>query len=146
MKTAAVIVAALMLIGSVMTGSTAAFAQSPSKEKTKTQKSKVIYQCPMHPEVTSDKPGTCPKCKMDLVKVEKKSAPSKQKEKKAPALQEKSAPSKQAPAQNSGVRAAQAGDTASVVYTCPMHPDVTSSQPGKCPRCKMDLVKKNTDH
>jgi hypothetical protein len=25
-----------------------------------------IYFCPMHPEITSDKPGVCPKCKMDL--------------------------------------------------------------------------------
>ena len=26
-----------------------------------------MYTCPMHPEVTSDKPGTCPKCGMKLV-------------------------------------------------------------------------------
>ena len=26
------------------------------------------YSCPMHPEVTSDKPGKCSKCGMDLVK------------------------------------------------------------------------------
>ncbi len=26
------------------------------------------YTCPMHPEITSDKPGTCSICKMDLVK------------------------------------------------------------------------------
>ncbi|MBI4533499.1 MAG: efflux RND transporter periplasmic adaptor subunit [Candidatus Melainabacteria bacterium] len=25
------------------------------------------YQCPMHPDVTLDKPGKCPKCSMDLV-------------------------------------------------------------------------------
>jgi len=27
-----------------------------------------VYACPMHPEVTSDNPGTCPKCGMTLVK------------------------------------------------------------------------------
>ena len=27
-----------------------------------------VYTCPMHIEVTSDKPGTCPKCGMALVK------------------------------------------------------------------------------
>lgn len=26
-----------------------------------------VYSCPMHPEVTSDQPGTCPKCGMALV-------------------------------------------------------------------------------
>ena len=29
-----------------------------------------LYACPMHPEVTSDQPGTCPKCGMTLVKKE----------------------------------------------------------------------------
>lgn len=29
------------------------------------------YTCPMHPEITSDKPGKCPICGMDLVKAEK---------------------------------------------------------------------------
>jgi hypothetical protein len=28
---------------------------------------KVVYTCPMHPEVISDKPGKCPKCGMNLV-------------------------------------------------------------------------------
>lgn len=28
----------------------------------------VVYACPMHPEVTSATPGTCPKCGMALVK------------------------------------------------------------------------------
>jgi len=28
------------------------------------------------------------------------------------------------------------------VYTCPMHPEVLSNQPGRCPKCGMDLVVK----
>ena len=31
----------------------------------------VAYTCPMHPEVRSAEPGTCPKCGMTLVPVEK---------------------------------------------------------------------------
>lgn len=27
---------------------------------------KTVYECPMHPEVTSPKPGKCPKCGMNL--------------------------------------------------------------------------------
>lgn len=29
-----------------------------------------------------------------------------------------------------------------VIYTCLMHPEVVSSKPGKCPKCGMNLVKK----
>ena len=27
-------------------------------------------------------------------------------------------------------------------YTCPMHPEVKADKPGKCPKCGMELVKK----
>ena len=28
-------------------------------------------------------------------------------------------------------------------YTCPMHPEVQSNEPGKCPKCGMNLVEKS---
>lgn len=28
---------------------------------------KTIYSCPMHSEISSEKPGVCPECKMDLL-------------------------------------------------------------------------------
>jgi len=32
------------------------------------------------------------------------------------------------------------------VYTCPMHPEVQSNAPGKCPKCGMFLVAKDDAH
>lgn len=31
-----------------------------------------------------------------------------------------------------------------VQYTCGMHPDVTSNKPGRCPKCGMGLIQKDT--
>jgi len=31
-----------------------------------------FYQCPMNPEVISDKTGKCPKCEMDLMEIKKR--------------------------------------------------------------------------
>ena len=36
-------------------------------------------------------------------------------------------------------------EMASVVYTCSMHPEVETHEPGKCPKCGMDLVKKEVN-
>ena len=37
------------------------------KEEASAVPSKVVYTCPMHPEIKQDHPGSCPKCGMDLV-------------------------------------------------------------------------------
>jgi hypothetical protein len=41
------------------------------KNMMKKGKMAMNYSCPMHPEVTSDKPGKCSKCGMDLTKSKK---------------------------------------------------------------------------
>lgn len=48
--------AALMVAGMTSCGSSSKPADA-----------KVVYTCPMHPEVQGDKPDQCPKCGMDLV-------------------------------------------------------------------------------
>ena len=35
--------------------------------------------------------------------------------------------------------------TEKVEFTCPMHPEVISDKPGQCPKCGMDLVKKEME-
>ena len=42
------------------------------------------------------------------------------------------------PNEHSGMSEADAG----VVYTCPMHPEVQQSAPGRCPKCGTTLVVK----
>jgi RND family efflux transporter MFP subunit len=49
-----------------------------------------VYVCPMHPDVTADRPGRCPECGMDLVRAEAPAPPG-------PTAAETSAPGAEAP-------------------------------------------------
>jgi Cu(I)/Ag(I) efflux system membrane fusion protein len=75
-------------------------------------RSAVTFMCPMHPSVIQDRPGECPICGMDLVKVE---------------------PGQKKP----GAGAATAGAaTGPGKYWCPMHPEITSDDPeARCDKC-----------
>lgn len=41
--------------------------------------------------------------------------------------------------------AAETDETAAVVYVCPMHPEVTSHEPGTCSKCGMALVERREE-
>lgn len=98
---------------------------------------KTVYTCPMHPEVSMDKPGKCPKCGMNLVKKEvvkeQYTCPMHPE-----VLQDK--PGKCPKCGMNLVKKEAVKDT----YVCPMHSDIKQDKPGKCPKCGMTLVKKTT--
>ena len=81
------------------------------------------YTCPMHSDITSDKPGVCPKCNMNLVSDDDTEDETSD--------------------HHNG-----SSDTAhTATYACPMHPDITSDKPGMCPKCHMALEKvKQSSH
>jgi len=55
-----------LLLGAVSLSSCGSNSGKEKQSETKTVAT-VQYTCPMHPEVTGDKPGDCPKCGMALV-------------------------------------------------------------------------------
>jgi membrane fusion protein, copper/silver efflux system len=84
-------------------------ATAPSDEAPK-----AIYQCPMHPQITSPEPSDCPICGMKLVRV--------------------ATPPQPKPG------AAAGGADKPTLYQCPMHPQITADRPSDCPICGMKLV------
>ncbi len=101
----------------------------------------VTYTCPMHPEIHATKPGNCPKCGMRLVKETPKAVPP------APPVNHDGPDMKghdmhnmdmaPSPLERAGGEVQKTPST----YTCPMHPEVRSPNPGNCPKCGMKLVK-----
>lgn len=86
----------------------------------------VVYYCPMHPSVTSDHPGECPICGMDLVLRDTGASPAG-----AP-----SGPALPAKKPHDGHRHEPTDP-----YVSPMHPEETSLEPnGRCPICGMKMV------
>lgn len=65
MKTKFMVSAALLAVSSIV--SSCGNQESKSEKTTESSAEVKTYTCPMHSEVTSDKPGQCPKCGMDLV-------------------------------------------------------------------------------
>ncbi|MDO9276379.1 MAG: heavy metal-binding domain-containing protein [Lutibacter sp.] len=90
------------------------------------QMEKAAYACPMHAAVKSDKPGACPKCGMDLKKMEMKTNSMKMKMDQSKMKQDQ---------------------LEKAAYACPMkcEGEKTYDKPGSCPKCKMDLKKMETN-
>ena len=90
----------------------------------------ISYTCSMHPEITSDKPGTCPKCGMDLAQK---------------AVVQYICPMHAEVISDSPGKCPKCNMDlvvkSSALYSCPMHSEVTSMEPGKCPKCGMKLQK-----
>ncbi|MBM4398155.1 MAG: efflux RND transporter periplasmic adaptor subunit [Deltaproteobacteria bacterium] len=108
----------LLIHGAVMTVVVVAAACSNGREGA------TLHHCPMHPTYTSDRPGDCPICGMDLVPVGGKGGEKGKGREKA------------GTGSGSGSGTGEAAG-----WTCPMEEcDVHVAEPGKCPKCGMKLV------
>jgi|GEM_PF-1812556 hypothetical protein len=94
---------------------------------------KITYVCPIHPDVTSEEPGRCPKCGMYL-------------EAKPQEVAYYTCPMHAGVRQDHPGKCPQCGmalqrgtEKVAYVYTCPMHPEVRQNRAGKCPKCGMFL-------
>lgn len=127
--------------------SVAVFAQDTNKttmQKHKMEQAK--YCCPMHADITSDKPGKCSNCGMDLTK-------SKKEKMKMETMKMYSCPMHPEVTSDKPGKCTKCGMDLTKSkkehmnmdhkkdYTCPMHADVTSDKPGACSKCGMDLKK-----
>ncbi|WP_285163668.1 efflux RND transporter periplasmic adaptor subunit [Shewanella goraebulensis] len=99
-------------------------SQSMASQATSSQKLQNNYYCPMHPEETSHEAGRCSLCNMFLVKEE--------------------AAIKDEHAEHTHNSAQTSSQNQQNNYYCPMHPEETSHEAGRCSQCNMFLVKNET--
>src|ERR671920_128013 len=97
------------------------------------------YVCPMHAEVTSTEPGTCPKCGMRLVPAQTEGPAAGSYVCPMHAEVTSTEPGT-CPKCGMKLVAAETEIVTPSTYACPMHPEVTSTEPGTCPKCGMRLV------
>lgn len=116
--------------------SLAVFAQDTTQQKSKMKTEQTNYSCPMHPEVTSDKPGKCSKCGMDLTQ-------SKNKQ-----IKMYTCPMHPNVTSDNPGKCSKCGmdlkEVQAIAYACPMkcEGDKTYDKSGKCPKCGMNLKEK----
>ncbi|MBI5733440.1 MAG: copper-translocating P-type ATPase [Candidatus Kerfeldbacteria bacterium] len=126
-----------------------------------------IYTCPMHPEIKRDTPGICPDCGMNLVSEKKQTASQSQNcscfEKclcyGAERLTVAGGCNMEAKQYEYNLAmkcchtehthekkvAAEPNKNEKTIYTCPMHPQVKKTEPGRCPACGMELIPQTID-
>jgi uncharacterized protein with PIN domain len=134
----------MLLIAALTISSVSVFAQEKAGKKDTTQHT-VLYKCPMHPTVTSDKMGKCTECGMDLI------ASGKEQMKKEvtkgyncpvhlDVVSEK--PGKCSKCGKSLLKSPKEQMKEEVVnkFSCSMHPEEKSDKAGKCSICGMDLT------
>ncbi|MDD5759990.1 MAG: efflux RND transporter periplasmic adaptor subunit [Desulfobulbaceae bacterium] len=96
------------------------FFRSSHEHHDEAEKTKETYVCPMHPQIVSDRPGTCPICSMDLVKAET-SAP-------APFVKQ---PAGKAKNDLDDLFDEPSSERKILYYRNPMDPSITSPTPAK---------------
>lgn len=140
-----------IILFAVIVNALGAFAQKAKADDPKYKAGTVLttYSCPMHPEVTSDKPGKCSKCGMDLNL-------SKKEKLKREVVKQYSCPTHAEVVSSKSGKCPKCGSNLNLskkeqmkwevmkLYTCPMHPEEISDKSGNCPKCGMKMEEKKS--
>ncbi len=107
----------------------------PSAAATEAEPSE-LFACPMHPDEIGLEAGRCTVCGMDLERVS--ATPEN-----LARLHRHHAPADPLVPEKSSASEMKDGSEAApdAAYSCPMHPEVHSAEPGRCPVCGMFLEK-----